>query len=117
MAVKVSTFLKKAPEFRWRGLKIYDRLSKLETTHSGQRYIRELYEAFEISGPYGNHQCLVQAPMHLSVLDMLKSRREPFGLLLLKLTLLRLLEALDFLHGEAEIVHTGTPLLFCHIII
>lgn len=45
--------------------------------------------------------------MHMSLLEMMKMNPEPFDLPLLKLTLERLLTALDFLHTEAEVIHTG----------
>lgn len=46
--------------------------------------------------------------MHLSVLDMMDSNTQPLNAPLLRMALKRLLTALDFLHTEAEIIHTGT---------
>jgi hypothetical protein len=53
-------------------LSVYEHLCKIKSSHPGQAYIRELYDTFEISGPHGCHQCLVQQPMNLSILDMMK---------------------------------------------
>ncbi|PYI20349.1 kinase domain protein [Aspergillus violaceofuscus CBS 115571] len=88
-------------------IRIYDHLSRLNSSHIGSAYVRGLYDAFSIPGPDGTHQCLVHPPMHLSLneLRMLsKSRRlsEP----LLKQALLCILQGLDFLHREAGVVHT-----------
>lgn len=75
--------------------------------HTGQDYIRELYDTFEVTGPHGQHHCLVQPPMHLTLFDILKSTSKPVSPPLVKMTLKCLLDALDFLHTEAGIVHTG----------
>lgn len=46
--------------------------------------------------------------MHMTLLEMMKLNPRPFDLPLLKMTVKRLLLALDFLHTEAEIIHAGT---------
>ena len=79
----------------------------MDSSHPGQSSIRGLYDAFTFSGPHGEHQCLVQPPMHLSVLDMMNSNPEPLNAPLLRMVLKSVLTALDFLHTEAEIIHTG----------
>jgi hypothetical protein len=42
--------------------------------------------------------------MHITLLEMMKLNPRPFDLPLLKMTLRRLLLALDFLHIEAEVI-------------
>lgn len=69
--------------------------------------IRGLYDTFELDGPSGQHQCLVQPPMHMTALEMMQLAREPFNPPLLKMTLKRLLMAFDFLHTDANIIHGG----------
>lgn len=50
--------------------------------------------------------------MHMTLLEMMRLNPRPFDLPLLKMTLRRLLLVLDFLHTEADIIHTGAePLL------
>ncbi|KAJ6014554.1 hypothetical protein N7540_009145 [Penicillium herquei] len=44
--------------------------------------------------------------MHMTLLEMMGLNPEPFDLPLLKMTLRRLLSALDFLHTEANVIHT-----------
>ncbi|KAE8352212.1 protein kinase [Aspergillus coremiiformis] len=106
MALKISIQLEKFPRKGQVELNIYDHLRNTESSHRGRRYIRPVHDAFEIAGPHGRHQCLVQPPMHLSIFDMLKLNPEPLNAPLLKHTLKLLLDALDFLHTEARLVHT-----------
>lgn len=73
--------------------------------------IRALWDSFELAGSAGKHRCLVLQPMQMTLLDMMKLNPRPFDLPLLKMTLRRLLLALDFLHTEAGIIHTGIPRL------
>ncbi|PYH63863.1 kinase-like protein [Aspergillus vadensis CBS 113365] len=57
--------------------------------------------------PGSIHQCLLLQPMTMSLHDMLQlNPSKPFDLPLLKMTIKRILLALDFLHVEAGVVHT-----------
>lgn len=103
----MSTSLPKIPTATDRELKIYEHLSKINSTHPGQSLIRELYDTFDLQGPIGKHCCLVLQPMHMTLLEMMRLNPKPFDLPLLKMTVKRLLLALDFLHSEAGIIHTG----------
>nr|KMM69727.1 hypothetical protein CPAG_06041 [Coccidioides posadasii RMSCC 3488] len=105
-ALKISTQLQRFPEKRRSELAVYEHLSKVKSSHPGQGYIRELYDTFEISSPYGCHQCLIQQPMHLSILDMMRLNPDPLNLSLLREILKGILTGLDFLHTEANIIHT-----------
>lgn len=112
MTLNVSTQLERFP-LKWRAeLVIYEHRRNIKSSHPGQSYIRTLRNAFEIPGPHGRHQCLVQPPMHMSILGMLEMNTEPLNALLLKHILKRLLNALDFLHAEAHLVHTGKLLFY-----
>jgi non-specific serine/threonine protein kinase len=108
VVVKVSTSLRNFPTATHRELRIYEHLAKIKSSHPGEALIRELFDSFELEGPSGKHQCLVQQPMHMTVLEMMGLNPEPFNLPLLKMTLTRILTALDFLHTEANIIHAGT---------
>lgn len=103
----MSTSLPKIPTATDRELKIYGHLSKINSTHPGQSQIRGLYDTFDLQGPVGKHSCLVLQPMHMTLLEMMRLNSKPFDLPLLKMTVKRLLLALDFLHSEAGIIHTG----------
>lgn len=107
MALKISTSLRRFPEATGREYKVYEHLSTITSSHPGQSVIRQLYNTFELEGPSGQHQCLLQPPMHMTLLQMMKLNPQPFSPPILKMTLKRLLTALDFLHTEAEVIHTG----------
>ncbi|RAK92681.1 kinase-like protein [Aspergillus costaricaensis CBS 115574] len=93
--------------------------------HPGQSLIREVYDSFELrntavsegeegKGEGSIHQCLLLQPMTMSLHDMLQLNSRPFDLPLLKMTIKRILLALDFLHVEAGVVHTDNILLTLH---
>ena len=105
--LKVSTSLPAFPTATDREIKVYEHLSKVRSSHPGQLLIRELYDSFDVRGPVGNPHCLVLQPMHMTLLEMMRLNTRPFDLPLLKMTVKRLLLALDFLHTEAGVVHTG----------
>ena len=66
-----------------------------------------MLDAFEITGESGPHQCLVYDPLGLTLSDV---RRLCDGRIpgeMLKGIINYLLLALDFLHTEARVVHTG----------
>ncbi|KKZ61984.1 non-specific serine/threonine protein kinase [[Emmonsia] crescens] len=104
--LKVSTMLPDFPAITERELKIYEHLSQVDSAHPGQSLIRGLYDSFDLQGSAGKYYCLVLQSMHMTVLEMMRLNPRPFDLPLLKLTLKRLLLALDFLHNEAQIIHT-----------
>ncbi|KKK14984.1 hypothetical protein P175DRAFT_0554466 [Aspergillus ochraceoroseus IBT 24754] len=104
--LKVSTCLPDYPTATDHELRVYEHLAKLDSLHPGQSLIRELYDAFDLQGPGGTHRCLVLQPMNMTLLEMMRMNPRPFDLPLLKMTVRRLLLALDFLHAEAEVIHT-----------
>ncbi|KAK4122013.1 hypothetical protein N657DRAFT_657506 [Parathielavia appendiculata] len=67
----------------------YEAIDKATPLHPGHRHVRTALETFTIDRPGGDHQCLVQRPI------------------LLKGGLQHLLCALDYLHTECRLVHTG----------
>ncbi|PWY66234.1 kinase-like protein [Aspergillus eucalypticola CBS 122712] len=108
-----------------REYRVYEHLANVVnkgSSHPGQSLIREVYDSFELQntavsegeeeegGGEGKgssiHQCLLLQPMTMSLLDMLQLNPRPFDLPLLKMTIKRILLALDFLHAEAGVIHT-----------
>lgn len=82
----------------------------IKSDHPGRRYLRNALDTFTLRSPKGEHQCLVHKPMWGSTRELLsrnKSRR--FTEDLLKALLCRLFQALDYLHTEAHLIHTGEP--------
>jgi hypothetical protein len=91
-----------------RELETYEHLRKLDSSHPGQAYLRGVYDTFEICSTGGYHVCLVHPPLHMTVSALQKrGLGQRYNELLLRETLLRLFRALDFLHTEADVVHTG----------
>lgn len=87
---------------------MYSRISAASKRHPGRRSVRELLDSFEVAGPDGCHRCLVHPPLWESVLTFLYRnpvRRLPAPVL--AVVLRRLFLALDFLHTECKIIHTG----------
>lgn len=77
-------------------------------SHRGWQRVRTVLDNFEIRKQDISHHCLVQQPMWESVTQLL--RRNPAGRLtvvLLKCILINLFMALDYLHTECKLVHTG----------
>ncbi|EKV06479.1 Protein kinase, putative [Penicillium digitatum PHI26] len=111
VVLKVSTSLQNLPTATDREFMVFEHLAKIHSVHHGQFLLRELYDSFELQGHAGNHRCLVLQPIHMTLLEMMKLNPNPFDLPLLKMTLRRLLLALDYLHTEMNITHTGTIFL------
>ena len=89
-------------------LNIYKRIQGASRCHPGRRYVRLLLDSFDINGPEDKHRCLVHLPLWESVLDFL--HRNPVRRLppaILAVTLHRLFLALDYLHTECKVIHTG----------
>lgn len=105
--LKVSTSLPDHPTAADRELRVYGHLAKVDSSHPGQSLIRELYDSFDLQGPGSTHRCLVLQPMNITLLEIVGMNPRPLNLPLLKMTVRRLLLALDFLHADADVIHTG----------
>lgn len=93
---------------------MHKRISTSKTDHPGRDLIRGLVDSFDIQGTDSFHRCLVHPPLGMSMLDLLQSN--PVGRIppiMLAVLLRRLFIALDFLHTECNIIHTG----YCPFII
>lgn len=91
-------------------LRTYQHLAAVASTskNPGRRAVRTLLDSFMVTGPAGEHHCLVHPPLCDSVGDFLQ--RNPIGRLpppVLGIVLQRLFMALDFLHTECHLIHTG----------
>ena len=72
------------------------------------KLIRKALDSFQITFAEGNFECLVHPPLGMSLYDFrTQLRAKVLPEKIVKLTLVHLLLALDYLHVEAEIVHTG----------
>ncbi|AEO63734.1 uncharacterized protein THITE_2147851 [Thermothielavioides terrestris NRRL 8126] len=74
--------------------------------HPGKRHVRELHDSFTLTGPHGDHEVFVMAPLGMSLRTM--QQRQPtrvFMKMLVTPAIDQVLVGLDYLH-EAEVVHT-----------
>lgn len=83
-------------------------MNLVETKQPGTNLIRKLLSHFYIQGPHGRHICLVHEPLG-TIADVLV-KMSPGRIMTLsdmKPGIRQLLVALDFLHSECHIMHTG----------
>lgn len=88
----------------------YEHLYGGQWTLPGCLHLRQLTRAFEIARSDGpSHLCLVHPPLHTSLFSFQKlhGKIRPLPALLAKHITKYVLEALDFLHREANISHCG----------
>ena len=86
-------------------------MNLVETKHPGREFIRKLLDHFYIQGPHGRHVCLVHEPLGTSTDILVKlSPGNKMTLDAMKPAIRQLLVALDFLHSECHIIHTGNML-------
>ncbi|KAJ5979105.1 hypothetical protein N7501_002447 [Penicillium viridicatum] len=89
-------------------LKIYKRIEGAPQKHLGRKYVRSLLDSFDISGPEDKHRCLVHPLLWENVLDFLfRNPVQRLPIPILAVILHRLFLALDYLHIECKIIHTG----------
>jgi serine/threonine-protein kinase SRPK3 len=91
-----------------REVRVYHYLNSLTTSHIGALLVRTSLDDFEISTPNGSYPCLVLPPLAMSLSQFRgKMPGKRMSEELLKTLLYHLLLALDFLHTEAQVIHTG----------
>lgn len=93
-----------------RELPFYDHAKQqLQTSsHQGRYNIRKLLDSFTVSSPDGTHIVLIFEAAQMSLRDM-KVVFLPGGFdeNLVKGAITELLQAVDFLHMQGQVVHTG----------
>lgn len=91
-------------------LKTYQKLSRAKHSHRGFPFVRTALDNLKIPRIGGDHDCLIQQPMWGSLLDLLDGDTVNNGLpeKALKIVLKNVLSALDYLHTECNLIHTGT---------
>lgn len=86
----------------------YKRINAAAKRHPGRDAVRSLLDSFDVAGPDGSHRCLVHLPLWESVQTFL--HRNPVKRLpvpVMASVLKQLFLALDFLHTECKLIHTG----------
>ncbi len=85
---------------------VSEHLSKVSLEHVGKKRVRRVLESFEITGPNGNHRCLLYQPLGMSWTEFLRLLPENrFEKDLVQYSLQLLLIAVDYLH-RSGVVHT-----------
>ena len=95
-----------------RELEVYQYLKGVESDHPGREMVRMFEDSFKLQGPYGKHEVFVLPPLGLSLRtfqEMMPSHI--FAQPIVVMALQRVLAALDFLHGPANLTHTGKAIL------
>jgi serine/threonine protein kinase len=86
----------------------YKSLSAGSAYHPGRRHVRTALDVFTIPRQGGGHKCLIQKPMWDSFKDLLnRNPTHRFTKTLLRAGLTQVFLALDYLHLECNLVHTG----------
>ena len=95
---------------------MYERLNRGNKYHPGRASVRTALDAFKVSGLGSRRRASVY--FHTPLWDSLRTfiARNPVGRLpveILHSVLIRLFEALDYIHTEYHIIHTGneSPLI------
>lgn len=91
-----------------RELPIYEEINNLQANHEGQKYVRKMYDSFELKGPHGTHTCLVHQPLGISLGELKELTSDGlFSADLARQTLRCILTGLQSLHKEVEVIHAG----------
>ncbi|KAH0284078.1 kinase-like protein [Aureobasidium namibiae CBS 147.97] len=90
-----------------RELAIYEHIKALSSDHHGRHRIRSLLDSFEIQGPHGRHICLVHEPLGISFEELRDLTADRvFDEDLIRQTFRPILQGFEFLHEEAQVIHT-----------
>ncbi|OGM47773.1 protein kinase [Aspergillus bombycis] len=106
--VTLKVFERNSAEGR-REIETHQHLNSLgKVDHAGAKLIRKALDSFQITSKEGTFGCLVHPTLGMSLYDFrTQLRAKVLPEKIVKLTLMHLLLALDYLHTEAGIVHTG----------
>jgi len=93
--------------------KVFEHLKTIKSDHAGAKFVRTLRDSFELPGEKGPHVCLVYHALGMTLKQLRElSDGEKLALELVKPIIYHVLFALDYLHSQAKVVHTGTVLVF-----
>jgi serine/threonine-protein kinase SRPK3 len=109
----------KSEQFDETEYRVSKTLKNGDSSHPGYGYVRSVLDKFDISHSGKEHQCLVQKPMWDSFKGLLNhNSSHRFTSELLRADLAQLLLALDYLHSECNMIHTGKqPHMFLILIL
>lgn len=92
---------------------ILERIKGYSEAHPGRKHVSTLLDSFTITDHYGPHLCLVFEVLGTFISTVYQSgKRIPIPIV--KHIARQLLLALDFLHRECGVIHTGKLLRACY---
>jgi len=93
--------------------KVFEHLKTIKSDHAGAKFVRTLRDSFELPGEKGPHVCLVHNALGMTLKQLrVLSDGGKLALELVKPIIYHILFALDYLHSQAKVVHTGRVLVF-----
>ncbi len=95
-------------------LEYFRHLHRQNPSHVGYSHIVHLTDSFYIDGPHGKHLCIVTEMAICNLLSLAEecftgNRVPEYGA---KLVMRDVLSALDYVHNECNIIHTGRSSVF-----
>lgn len=105
MALKISNRNYEVPQEEYDTEQI---IAKTDPSHRGHCLLRTASDYFVLDGPNGKHSCLAYEPLREPLwLYQTRFVSGKIPLVLVKLYTTMFLTALDYLHTDCKIVHTG----------
>lgn len=98
-----------------REIQAYRHISTITGRHAGGGLCRKMLDSFEFHANEQKYPCIVHEPLGMSLRTLRKNcinERLPEDVL--KLTLIHILLAVDFLHSKAQMIHAGITLSSAH---
>lgn len=91
---------------------LYGHIQEANPSHPGYNHVRKLFETFSIDSAHGKHPCYVYELLR-EPLSVFRRRwdNSKFPVDLLKGYLRIILQALDYLHTDCQIIHTGKSMV------
>ncbi|KAK4495633.1 hypothetical protein PRZ48_012901 [Zasmidium cellare] len=89
-----------------RELSVCQHINSVSSQHPGREYVRKLLDSFEIEGPHGKHICLVFEPLGNSLGQLHLLADGALDTEIIRQAMRPILNALQFLHDEAGVIHT-----------
>lgn len=86
-------------------------LHRSGSSHPGAMMIRSYMGTFSMIGPRGTHECVVQEALGASLSEIRLLSGGKLDEHIVRFAVGGVVMALDYLHREVRLVHTGTPAL------
>lgn len=95
-------------------LEVLQHVTRANGQHEGRHFVRKLLDSFSVQGISGSHVCLVFEPLRESLGKYCQRWQDGvMPLEIFKIILQEILQALDYLHTECHIIHTGKNPWLC----